>query len=111
MECQMCGCKTKINQDGLCEDCETQSKHDNVCIELLKEKGHTHHCACRQVWGDGECECGNSAPEELTDDELLKTRYFCKWCKKHLVLNGGVFIHDDVFHPENYIYEDGHTLQ
>ena len=23
----------------------------------IQEKGHSHHCACRQVWGDGECEC------------------------------------------------------
>lgn len=26
-------------------------------IEELQGKGHSHHCACRQVWGDGECEC------------------------------------------------------
>ena len=27
-------------------------------IEQLVEEGHPYHCACRQVWGDGECECG-----------------------------------------------------
>ena len=26
-------------------------------INELQAKGHSHHCACRQVWGDGECEC------------------------------------------------------
>jgi hypothetical protein len=26
-------------------------------IERIKRDGHIHHCACRQVWGDGECEC------------------------------------------------------
>ena len=27
-------------------------------IKELRMSGHTHHCACRLVWGDGECECG-----------------------------------------------------
>ena len=27
-------------------------------IDKLRDQGHTHHCACRIVWGDGECECG-----------------------------------------------------
>lgn len=26
-------------------------------IDQLQDKGHSYHCACRQVWGDGECEC------------------------------------------------------
>jgi hypothetical protein len=26
-------------------------------IEEIQKQGHPHHCACRQVWGDGECEC------------------------------------------------------
>jgi len=26
-------------------------------IEELQKQGHPHHCACRQVWGDGQCEC------------------------------------------------------
>lgn len=26
-------------------------------IDELVAKGHSRHCACRQVWGDGECEC------------------------------------------------------
>lgn len=26
-------------------------------IRELEQEGHTNHCACRIVWGDGECEC------------------------------------------------------
>jgi hypothetical protein len=26
-------------------------------IDELVARGHTRHCACRQVWGDGECSC------------------------------------------------------
>ena len=26
-------------------------------IEKLRKEGHSHHCACRIVWGDGECTC------------------------------------------------------
>ena len=31
---------------------------DNIkAVKELQRKGHSPHCACRQVWGDGECEC------------------------------------------------------
>ena len=26
-------------------------------IVRLEGEGHTNHCGCRQVWGDGQCEC------------------------------------------------------
>ena len=26
-------------------------------ITRLEKAGYPRHCACRQVWGDGECEC------------------------------------------------------
>jgi len=26
-------------------------------IVRLEQEGHTNHCGCRQVWGDGQCEC------------------------------------------------------
>lgn len=32
--------------------------HDK--IEALIKEGHTHHCACCIVYGDGECECQKS---------------------------------------------------
>ena len=55
----------KAIQNNLCKDCnaakwnEWDSEHSNEleAIALLQKKGHSHHCACRQVWGDGECEC------------------------------------------------------
>ena len=30
---------------------------DKIEIMSLEKQGHSNHCACRQVWGDGECEC------------------------------------------------------
>jgi len=34
-----------------------QFKEDSENIGKNMEKGHAYHCACRLVWGDGECEC------------------------------------------------------
>jgi hypothetical protein len=36
---------------------ETDEAEDLKRIKQLQKEGHSHHCACRQVWGDGECEC------------------------------------------------------
>lgn len=44
--------------------------------------------------------------------------YWCKWCNRHIqpdpesvknLKNGGslLFIHDDVYHPPNYVFESG----
>lgn len=45
----------------LCLDCiieeHIHNQQDMKEIELLEKEGHTNHCGCRQVWGDGECEC------------------------------------------------------
>lgn len=30
---------------------------DDAKILELQKDGHTFHCACRIIWGDGECEC------------------------------------------------------
>ncbi len=30
---------------------------DQANISRIQKQGHSYHCACRQVWGDGECEC------------------------------------------------------
>ena len=32
-------------------------KEDYERIDKLIDDGHPEHCACRQIWGDGECEC------------------------------------------------------
>lgn len=57
MKCQMCGAEMADSKDDLCPACQQESEWDNAEIDRLKEEGHTHHCACRQIWGDGECEC------------------------------------------------------
>jgi hypothetical protein len=53
--------------NGMCSECNhgewnlfmgsDDLKRDRKRIADLVEQGHPEHCACRQVWGDGECEC------------------------------------------------------
>ena len=46
--------------------------------------------------------------------DLIKTSataYYCKFCGRYLPLKDGVFIHDKVHHPENYVYEGGTHIQ
>lgn len=41
-----------------CSGCKAEAKSDLKRInELITADGHARHCAYRQVWGDGECEC------------------------------------------------------
>ncbi len=40
------------------EEWEKEEAENLERIKGLRKVGHTHHCACRIVWGDGECECG-----------------------------------------------------
>lgn len=60
--CTICGEQTDKCEDDslfhgdagpLCESCFDALER----IDKLMDQGHSHHCACRQVWGDGECEC------------------------------------------------------
>jgi hypothetical protein len=52
-------------QGGYCKPCndilwkqwEVDEAHNLDEIKNLQNQGHPQHCACRQVWGDGECEC------------------------------------------------------
>lgn len=52
-------------ENHLCPKCNDEAwkqweedEADNLKrIEEIKTQGHPEHCACRQVWGDGECEC------------------------------------------------------
>lgn len=39
------------------EDWERDEAENLKRIEALEAEGHSSHCACRQVWGDGCCEC------------------------------------------------------
>jgi len=62
-------CKREFNQvhkiQLYCPDCndylwaEWEDEHVEELeqIKVIQANGHPHHCACRQVWGDGECEC------------------------------------------------------
>ena len=36
---------------------QVEEKDNLLQIDRFVEDGHTRHCACRLVWGDGECEC------------------------------------------------------
>ena len=67
-----------IKAESLCQECEKEMTVARYCkkcnaefwekweieeadnlkeIKRLQENGHSQHCACRIVWGDGECEC------------------------------------------------------
>lgn len=51
---------TLMQRRGVCLKCDPDPctcAAENAAIQALEECGHTSHCACRQVWGDGECEC------------------------------------------------------
>jgi len=45
------------------EEWEKEEAANLERIKGLMNVGHTHHCAFRIVWGDGECEC-NKRPEK-----------------------------------------------
>ena len=51
------------------EDVEHQNELE--AISMLERKGHTHYCACRQVWGDGECECYYDENDEYWERYLF----------------------------------------
>ena len=63
MKCIECEKEKAIGADGLCFNCakwrqwEERHSEDLAEVDRLQKVGHSHHCACRQVWGDGECEC------------------------------------------------------
>ena len=57
MLCKLCGIDEAGDKD-LCPSCEEEWLSAREAINRLVSIGHTRHCACRQIWGDGECECG-----------------------------------------------------
>lgn len=59
MICKQCEENKILSSDDLCFFCVKQNREDSESLKALQEAGHTRHCACRIVWGDGECECGN----------------------------------------------------
>jgi hypothetical protein len=60
-----------------------------------------------------------SKPNQETLDKLLeairihRTSYWCKWCKRHIPMEDGIFIHDDTYHPADIVFDCGneHKLQ
>jgi hypothetical protein len=38
-------------------EAKQEFQKDCELIHGYQKDGHTHNCACRLVWGDGECEC------------------------------------------------------
>ena len=57
-KCPQCGGFCWGFIEGVCASCKADNEIDEKAIDELKEEGHPYHCAARQVWGDGECECG-----------------------------------------------------
>jgi hypothetical protein len=71
MTCETCGKEyakwlpEAAIENNLCLPCneaawrswEIDRAEEGRRIEKIMSQGHSHHCACRQVWGDGECEC------------------------------------------------------
>ena len=39
------------------EEWEIEEVDNLARIEELVKEGHSHHCSCRQILGDGECTC------------------------------------------------------
>ena len=76
MKCKSCGKSYRGWKVGvenrLCPECneakwkefEDEHEDDYEQIQKLMSAGHKKHCACRMVWGDGECECGIEAKRE-----------------------------------------------
>jgi hypothetical protein len=62
-----------------CRECGLQHTpdcpKDKEKIAKLRIAGHTHHCAIRQVWGDGECTCakGGTDNQNITKEESVST--------------------------------------
>lgn len=78
MFCRMCGQK-EVSADRqkefplMCPDCIAEATADAEKIGRLISEGHSRHCACRQAWGDGECECKKSGPmTEAKLDSLIE---------------------------------------
>ncbi len=71
MTCKECNCEYEkwipegAYENNLCLKCnekkwtEFEKEHgeDFKRIDEIVKQGHSEHCACRQVWGDGECTC------------------------------------------------------
>lgn len=57
--CPMCGNEFFIKNTGdlMCGPCTQKTEVSEIRIKKLIQEGNPYHCANRQVYGDGECEC------------------------------------------------------
>jgi len=58
-----------------------EDERENARILSLQKEGHTFHCACRQVMGDGECECNK---KDFIPGSISRMMYagVCQVCLK-----------------------------
>ena len=71
--CEICGCignkscgkqgieninDCSLNQNLVCPCCQDEMDLDSFnIVNIMLVYGCSYHCATRQVWGDGECQC------------------------------------------------------
>jgi hypothetical protein len=65
--CPQCGELGPGPGNELCDSCKSENEESQKLIEGLTDSGHSRHCACRIVWGDGECECKLHIPPPWID--------------------------------------------
>lgn len=53
---------------------QEQENGDYQEIAKYIDEGHTYHCACRLVWGDGECECQKENLLRKEEDDMSRKR-------------------------------------
>jgi hypothetical protein len=80
MICLKCGI-TEAGKKDMCARCQDETDEENRQISAFHHDGHSYHCACRLVWGDGECECRRQqnwiAPKPTTADSRLIANFDC----------------------------------
>ena len=64
-ECNMCGEEKCMLWQDICDECEEENRKQLNKISDLEKEGHPSHCAARQVWGDGLCECRVKYPLKI----------------------------------------------
>ncbi len=81
--CVQCGRKylcPNVEYETICSECVAENRISEETVEGIHALGHTYHCAYRQVWGDGECECDVKIK---TWERTMSTAYKCNRCGKY----------------------------
>ena len=52
---------------------QEKEQFDRDCIEVdkFRKQGHSMHCACRIVWGDGCCTCTQTSYFDLNKKSII----------------------------------------